>query len=83
MLSNFTVFDIISIPQPRGRQYQHEAISLIYPPPSFTYLQLIYPPSFTYLRLTPTFCGILAIYPAEVVRCISLLQIPANHTLKI
>ena len=43
MLSNFTVFDIISIPQPRGRQYQHEAISLIYPPPSFTYLRLIYP----------------------------------------
>ena len=25
----------------------------------------------------------MAIYPAEVVRCISLLQIPANHTLKI
>ena len=43
MLSNFTVFDIISIPQPRGRQYQHEAISLIYQPPSFTYLRLIYP----------------------------------------
>ena len=43
MLSNFTVFDIISIPQPRGRQYQHEAISLISPPPSFTYLRLIYP----------------------------------------
>ena len=43
MLSNFTVFDIISIPQPLGRQYQHEAISLIYPSPSFTYLRLIYP----------------------------------------